>query len=254
MTESPLSEVEQNIDPFKAYMSNGFSQVQGWSGNRRSVEFNACFRALFSETGETGGVCEIGVHHGKYLIALHNIFYGRRSLGIDLFDNQGANVDGSGRGDINICQENILKFAREPELVLLRASDSTALSQKDLDDITLEFGKFAILSVDGGHTKLHICIDLDNATKLVSDKGIVIVDDFFHPDWPEVTEGLYHSISTQRTYFVPFLITRKKMYLCHLSRQSKFAKFVVDNRGTYVCKHVRFAGWNVPSINFGSEY
>lgn len=256
MKEAHAPEVTpiERTDYFGRYMSSGFSQIQGWPGNRQSVEFNLCFRSLLLSQGEEGGVCEIGVHHGKYLIALHNIFGNRRSLGIDLFEQQDSNIDRSGKGDMNVCAININKYANNPQLVKLRSMDSLSLLQKDLDVILDEFGKFALFSIDGGHTKLHVNIDLDNAARLTSDKGIIIVDDIFHPDWPEVTEGLYSSINSQRTPFVPFLLTRKKLYLCNAGTQARYSKFSLDSRGKFSARMVRFAGWPIPSINFGSEY
>lgn len=242
------------MDYFANYMATGFDAITGWPGNRPSVEFNRCLVKLFSIVKEPGGVCEIGVHHGKYLIALHNLFGDRKSLGFDLFDRQSANIDGSGKGDFETCRRNIEKYVEKPDLVSLQPANSLAFSSSDIDATISKFGKFSIFSIDGGHTKTHVCIDLDNATKMTGENGVIIVDDIFHPDWPEVTEGLYNSISTQRTPFVPFLITRKKLYLCISNNQQSYAKFANENRGRFKSKPVRFAGWELPSINFGSEY
>lgn len=243
-----------NVNYFADYMSKGFGSIEGWPGNKPSVQFNYEFRDLFAQFNETGGVCEIGVHHGKYLIALHNIFGDRRSLGLDLFDDQASNIDLSGKGDLEICRQNILEFAKNPELVSLEKKDSIAISSEDIQSIILNYGKFSIFSIDGGHTKMHITIDLDNAAKMTSETGIIVIDDIFHPDWPQVTEGIYQSISACRTPFVPFLVTRKKLYMCLASLQMRYAKFSAERRGQFTSKTVSFAGWQVPSINFGSEY
>lgn len=252
-TDMPIAG-EVPFDDFTRYISGPFGTIEGWPGNRTSVEFNKCFHALFSRYGENGGVCEIGVHHGKFLIALHNIFGDRRSLGIDLFHRQAANVDGSGRGDLEICQQNIQRYAKNPDLITLMTRDSIVLSREDIDSIIDEFGRFSLFSIDGGHSKLHVSIDLDNASLLTSPSGIIMVDDLFHPDWPEVTEGLYNSIHSARTPYVPFMITRKKLYLCCASVQSAYAEYCLSNKGPHTAKVVNFAGWRVPSINFGGEY
>lgn len=241
-------------DFFTKYMTEGFDKIAGWPGNKPSVAFNIIFRKLLAECDGRGGACEIGVHHGKYLIALHNLFEDRRSLGIDLFARQELNIDVSGRGDREICERNIALHARNPGLITLMAADSLSMSDSDIAKIINDYGRFSIFSIDGGHTKLHISIDLVNAAKLTAESGIIIVDDIFHPDWPEVTEGVYRAILGLRTPFVPFLLTRKKLYLCNASLQAKYARYSAENGRGKPLKMVTFAGWAVPSINFGSEY
>jgi hypothetical protein len=242
-------------DYFVKYMCSGFDQIEGWPGDKRSVQFNVIFRELFSQFDERGGVCEIGVHHGKYLIALHNLFTNRRSLGIDLFNRQVMNIDNSGNGNLEICKNNIAKYTKYPELITLKCENSISITTNDIIDIVNTFGKFGLFSIDGGHTKSHIIIDLDNAAEMTSETGVIIVDDIFHPYWPEVTEGLYYSVNNCRTPFVPFLMTRKKLYLCNASVQKIYAEFALErNEGYHASKMVNFAGWGLPCINMGNVF
>src|SRR5262245_61218894 len=95
-------------DPFLHFLDNSFDTIEGWPGSRESVRFMQVFRSVFERCSEASGACEIGVHHGKYLIALHNLLDGqKRSLGIDLFDDQSKNIDCSGIGSLEICASNI---------------------------------------------------------------------------------------------------------------------------------------------------
>jgi methyltransferase family protein len=242
------------IDYFDRYMEDGFDRIEGWPGQKRSVEFLKNFREAFSSFGENGGACEIGLHHGKYLIALHNLVAQNKSLGLDLFDDQDRNIDQSGRGIKDICKQNIDAFAKNPHLITLRQFDSMSISSREKQKITEEFGMFSIFSIDGGHTALHVSIDFMTACELTSDSGIIIVDDIFHPDWPGVTEGIYRALDSRLTPFVPFMLTRKKLFLCSVTLQRRFADFVEMKRGEVPRKVVDFARWSIPSLNFGGEY
>ncbi len=92
-------------DLFARYMDQGFDPIDGWPGQKGSVvRFMAVFKELFEQVHEQGGVCEIGIHHAKYLIALHNILCPTVSLGIDLFEDQARNVsDFRARSERAIC-------------------------------------------------------------------------------------------------------------------------------------------------------
>src|SRR6185503_9184782 len=100
---------------------------------------------LFAMHPAMGGACEIGVHHGKFLIALHNLLGGnKRSLGLDLFEDQTRNLDGSGRGSLEICKANIAKYARNPDLIDLISCDSLTLKARQIQELHRDYGSFAI--------------------------------------------------------------------------------------------------------------
>jgi hypothetical protein len=248
-----VPEPVQAEDAFEVYMREGFDQIEGWPGRKASVLFLRRFRALFAEAERPPSVCEIGVHHGKYLIALHNIF-GGRSLGIDLFEAQDKNVDWSGLGSRAISEANIARYAARPQDVTLLGQDSLDIRSREIQAMIDEYGYFAFFSIDGGHTPLHVRYDLATAAQTTAPNGIIAVDDIFHPDWPGVTEGVYQWLATDAAPFVPFLITRKKLFLCSLSVQQRYRDFVASERGDTPMKWVDFAGWTIPSLDFGSEY
>jgi hypothetical protein len=158
--------------------------VDGWAGTPESLLLHELFMGV--QVGcDNGGAFEIGVHHGRYLIALHNACQpGTSSLGIDLFDDQALNVDGSGSGDLAKARANLEQFAREPELAHLQSADSLALTDEDLATITETYAPFRIASVDGGHTPTHAAQDIRTAARLVAPGGLISVDDFFHPKFP----------------------------------------------------------------------
>ena len=103
-------------------------------------------------------------------------------------------------------------------------------------------------SVDGGHTPVDIVRDTTIAATLLAPGGLIAIDDFFHTNFPGVTEGFYRLMETQSLPFVPLAVTRKKLILCHLSYkslyldrlQSDWAQGVFEGIG---CKMVEIAGY-----------
>jgi len=245
------------MDPFTTYMNCNFDNIEGWPGVKESVLFLDVMRDWFGKYNDKGGACEIGLHHGKYFIALHNLLSPCSSLGIDVFEDQSRNIDYSGCGSLEICRDNIKSFASNPERIDLMAMDSLAIGPRDVGDILEKYGNFSIFSIDGGHTPLHAAVDFVTASQLTSQTGIIAIDDLFHPDWPGVTEGLYIALGRKSSPFVPLFITRKKAFLCHASVQKNFVSFVAEkysNRYARDVRYVEFFGWRIPSLNFGAEY
>ena len=91
------------------------------------------------------------------------------------------------------------------------------------------------------------------ASECTSDDGIIAIDDIFHPDWPGVTEGIYNVLSQHISPFVPFFITRKKLFCCSASLQKRY-KNIVHEQEIVEKRDVEFCGWKIPSLNFSSEY
>ena len=130
-------------DPFLTFLNNGFDTIEGWPGRKESVRFLQVFRDLFESSAQNGGACEIGVHHAKYLIALHNLLGGNKaSLGLDLFEKREKNIDGSGRGSRDICLANIAKFAKNPHLVRLVSHDSISLKIREVKALCVGYSPF----------------------------------------------------------------------------------------------------------------
>jgi len=205
------------------YVNDHMADVEGWCGTAPTVLMLEQFATIQPPDVHDGGAVEIGVHHGRYLIALHNACNpGTRSLGLDLFDDQHSNVDHSGRGDFAKAVRNMVDFAREPDLVELRAADSLSLTRRDVDEIGAAYVPFRFASIDGGHTAAHVITDLATCAELAHSAGMIIVDDIFNGDYPGVTEGVLRSLERSTTPFVPLMITRKKLFMCHLSYQPRY--------------------------------
>ena len=194
------------------------------------------------------GAFEIGVHHGRYLIALHLLCEpGSQSVGIDLFDQQEKNVDRSGSGDLEIARSSIERYARDPNLIHLITADSLALTDGEIRRIEEDYGPFRLLSIDGGHTREHAVRDLLIGARVAHPEALILIDDYFHPGFPGVTEGYYRLAESSLIPFVPLYVTLKKLVLCHVSERPRYWEALVRTKrdeldGIARAKVVRIAG------------
>lgn len=160
----------------------------------------------------SGGVAEIGVHHGKLFILLYLLTSkDETAVAIDLFSHQDLNVDGSGAGDLARFKRNLDRHA-DAERLIVHEGDSTQLTAAHLLDLAR--GPFRLISIDGGHTPEITAHDLATSEGALSQGGILILDDCFNEEWPGVTDGVHQYFSQPRS-IVPFAIGAGKTLFCH---------------------------------------
>src|SRR5689334_13229112 len=195
------------------YMRRGRFYVDGWlhtEAVRTIVALSERQRAL----GITGGVAEIGVHHGKLFILLYLLSQpSEKAVAIDLFDDQHLNIDNSGSGDLAKFRRNLERHADSRRLVLHKGSSM------DIGGATLTRladGPLRLVSVDGGHTAEITEHDLATAETAIAEGGIVVLDDAFNEQWPGVSDGV-HRYFERRPNLVPFALGANKSYFCRPS-------------------------------------
>ncbi|MDY6805829.1 MAG: class I SAM-dependent methyltransferase [Cyanobacteriota bacterium] len=207
---------------FSEYMTEGFSKVQGWV-NPNVFSVMQGLVPLQNSMSILGGVCEIGVHHGKFFIGIHNLNnLGHKSLAIDIFDEQHLNIDSSGKGNLNAFQENVANYCLNPDLCSYKIADSLSLNLYDIHKIREEYGLFRIFSIDGGHTAEHTINDWKIAEEMTANGGVIIVDDYYNPNWPGVHEGIANIFISSRPKFAPFLYSSNKMFFTTASYHKRY--------------------------------
>lgn len=230
-----------NEDHLKSYEDVGFKKVQGWCSGElfRMVRF---FDAL--RINKKGGCLEIGVHHGKLFILLNQVISRDfRSFAVDVFDDQHLNIDDSGRGSLTTFEQNLELYDRHKgQNVTIIEGDST-----DQSVIRSEIGNacLRLISIDGGHTVEHTINDLVLANDLVSNEGVVILDDIANVHWLGVTEGAYRFLDRRPT-LVPFAIGHNKLYLAKLSYRNFYCDALVEQKLTK--KTTDFCGWKIAVV------
>lgn len=201
-----------------SYIHRGKFHVEGWLRTEAALVV-AALSAHQQTLGVSGGMAEIGVHHGKLFILLYLL--GRSSekaVAIDLFDDQHLNVDQSGSGDLGKFRQNLERHADTQRLVL-HQGNSLDLSGADL--VRLAEGPLRLASVDGGHTAQHAVHDLAVMEAALAEGGIIVVDDVFNEQWPGVGDGVHHYFA-RRPNLVPFAIGANKTYFCRPSHREAY--------------------------------
>lgn len=171
-------------------------------------------------TDKKGGALEIGVHHGQFYLAMNSLVASdHKSYAVDIFDDKELNVDNSGDGDLSKFLENLDAYD-------LHHGQNTVIIKGDSTDRTIfeAVERCHFISVDGGHTPEHVINDLTVAASLVTDNGVVIVDDYFNHWWPSVTEGITKYLMTSPT-LVPFATSKNKMWMSRLSWKKRYYEF-----------------------------
>ncbi len=194
------------------YVNIGIGDVGGWLAHDVVFPLGGLADAQ-AGFGVTGGAVEIGVHHGQMFILLALCLADdERAVGIDLFERQAENVDGSGKGDREILKANMREAGVDLERVQLITANSLDVTA---EAIVASLGEPArLFSVDGGHTPELTVNDLQVAHATVADGGIVILDDAFSPMWPGVIQGLITYLE-QPDCLKPFALLGNKTLLTH---------------------------------------
>lgn len=220
-------------DPaLRDYQARGFTNVQGWC-NEALFEIVDYLNALPINQG--GGICEIGVHHGKFYLLLNQVTRKEdMSFAVDLFGDQSLNIDKSGRGSADALRANLSLYdvhqGRNTTLIGADSTDPHAVGEllKKIDRGSIRF-----FSIDGGHTVRHTINDLHLANLLTKNSGVVILDDILNHHWLGVFEGAVKYLLSEPT-LMPFAIGYNKLFLCKLSYHeqyfSAFEKFALKQK------------------------
>lgn len=231
--------VNENI---QKYMDEGFNNVEGWC-EPRVAEIIDYFDSL--PLNKEGGVCEIGIHHGKLFLLLNQTIEEKyKSYAIDIFDHQHLNIDNSGRGRKDMFIQNVIKYDRHggKNIVVVEA-DST--DSKNILKDSVPTGSFRFMSVDGGHTVEHTINDLKIASDMINNEGIVILDDITNHWWMSVVEGVCKYMLSYPT-LIPVAVGNNKLYLCKLSWHDYY--YTQLNMSRYRTKESKFFGHKLISL------
>jgi Methyltransferase domain len=201
------------------------AEVSGWLDDY-SARFVVEIARIQAAHGFKGSVAEIGVHMGRLFILLR-LLAGpdERALALDVFQDQQLNTDGSGAGDENRFRENVERWASMDNVEVIQASSMNVTAS----EIVSKVGPCRLFSIDGGHTAECTLNDLRLAEHAVTGFGVVILDDYFNPSWPDVSTGAARFFADSSTSLRPFAITPNKVYL---ARQAYHGLYAAELRAT----------------------
>jgi len=177
---------------------------------------------------EPGDLAELGVYRGGPFAMLTSMLRpGERAFAIDIFDlNVGP--DGKATGISNSparFREPVRRIAAsKPTCEMVRADTTDPVQATQVRQQVGDRCRF--FHVDGGHNLANIRADLQIAAACtaVHPTPIIVVDDTFTNQYPEVTDGLIEFLRGP-TELVPFLISPSKTYLCRKGQSDRLAKY-----------------------------
>jgi hypothetical protein len=211
-------------------------RVAGWL-NEGAISAVIAFGKWQCENNVLGDVAEIGVHHGKLFILLANLRrQHERAFAIDVFGDQHLNPDKSGCGNFSDFAENLHLYAEESDVTIIQ-KDSKTLTRSDF--YRGRRGKIRLFSVDGSHTVAHTFSDLALAAQLIAVDGLIILDDFYNPDWPGVQEGFYRFLTANTDGISPFAYGNNKLFLCKTESHTKYLNFVENDLRAFLLHYKR---------------
>lgn len=223
------------------YYDNGYNIVEGWVEPKI---LSVMDYLNFLPINKKGGACEIGIHHGRFFIALNQLIDNYDSYAIDVFDRQDLNIDRSGEGRKDLFIKYIIEYdyAHKGNNVVIIEDDSTNTSS---DISIIKNGSIRFMSIDGGHTVEHVFNDLKIAERILSNEGVVILDDINNHWWMSVIEGLTKYL-IQSPPLIPFAVGNNKMFLCKMSYHPYYIQRMIES--PFHTKTSKFFGHNLVSL------
>lgn len=192
-------------------------EIDGWLSNTTALISHSLIR-FQSELNVKGNICEIGVHHGRYFIALlTSINMDELGVAVDLFENQSENIDNSGRGDSAIFLANVERFSRVNKVVIIMDNSLRVTPEK----LAIAGHGIRFFSIDGGHTSSITENDLILAEKSIVPEGIVALDDILNVFWTGVISG-YRNYKRAGGRLTPFALVPNKLLLCNAEHISLY--------------------------------
>jgi hypothetical protein len=203
------------------YRGEAFEQIEGWLVPD-AIDMIESLDGAQASLGVEGGVMEIGIHHGKFFIALNGLVEDPAvpSLAIDLFEDQALNIDRSGEGIEAVFRENLRQYDRHKGAnVIVKRADSTTLEPEEvLSELSV---RPRIVSIDGGHTPEHTISDIELAHAVLAPRGAIVIDDILNAQWLGVIEGVVLYLS-RRPKLWPVAIGHNKLVLAPMTMHGHY--------------------------------
>jgi hypothetical protein len=161
-----------------------YNSIPGYFTLDAALMFIA-YNQLVAAQGIKGDVLEIGVHHGRSAIVVGSFAaQGGKFVAVDLFDElQDLNSSGSGAGNREEFLRNMSQFFEDLSFLTTVEGESSTVSVDSIGN------QFSFCHIDGGHSPQETYNDLSLCCRLLKAGGLVVLDDYFNPAFPGVSEG-----------------------------------------------------------------
>lgn len=235
--------MSRNLDrqrQIKKYLRNAH-RIHGWLDHYSAV-FISDLSQFQCQIGLNGSVGEIGVHMGRLFILLKlGTKSNEKCFAVDVFGEQHLNIDNSGFGDRDKFLRNVRRWTGNTDIIILQSSSLDVRPADILDAV----GQCRLVSIDGGHTEELAYNDLRLVEPVLTDHGVVILDDFFNQSWPGVAAGAAKYFLDPLTKLRPFAVTPNKLYLAAPTCHGLYRNAFLRAHETHFEKTVRMFGNDV---------
>jgi hypothetical protein len=196
---------------YQRYLAE-FADLPGWFWPDSIAIWDSLLR-FQSAAGIEGHMLEIGVWQGKSaaLAALHSR-PNEICLLVDL------HIQNEARTAIGRIKSNQVVYVEK---------DSAALSRHP--ELSRDAGTFRWIHIDGNHCGMAIINDMNVAHLLLSDQGVLTLDDFFNPQYPQITAAAFEWLNRNPLQMRIFLIGANKAYLCRPYAMRSYLTYVKDS-------------------------
>jgi hypothetical protein len=209
--------VNSGIPAVDAYLEESYDKVIGMS-SRFAAAICCGLMRIQSELGITGPVAELGAFEGRFFIALaKSLRDGEYALGIDTFEWPNPQV-------IDRFEANCVRQGVAAEKRITWKADSNKITPEELL-AKLDGEKVRLIHVDGEHTQAALTKDLELATAVTRDGGVIVLDDMLHPGYPTLMLAVQAYLDRHPDMTV----------LCIIDRESIFAatKFILCQKSWF---------------------
>jgi hypothetical protein len=210
------------LKPVRKYV---FKHMHGIKGYLSPVDAFAMAAVLGAqqENGLRGGIVEIGAFYGRSFFLMQLAADGRDKLfAADLFDI-GPHRNFAAQYDQFVKNGRKLGLPVDEEHIFV--GDSKDLSA---DQIRARLGSCRLVHIDGGHEWQHVATDSRLAMDTIADHGVIVFDDFYNPEWPDVSLAVIDLLTSQRD-LKPFAITNRKLYVSKTSYADAYRNWVCSS-------------------------
>lgn len=212
----PAPMPEAGIAAVDAYLRDGYDSVPGMS-SRFAAAICAGLLRIQADMGIAGPIAEIGTFEGRFFIALaHALEPGEVALGIDVFNWPDDKV--LDRFEAN-CDRHGIPAGRR----VAWKADSRTLPPADLI-AKLGGRRPRFFHIDGEHSRDALTRDLELATAVIADDGVIVLDDMLHPGYPTLMVAVQEYLGRHPDMCVLAVIDREtivaatKFMLCRTAR------------------------------------
>lgn len=200
------------MDTLRSYQDR-FAGLPGWFTEDSAVIWD-CLLAWQKQQRIKGHAFEIGVYHGKS--AAMTCLHLRPQEQLVLVDPY--RLDSVRTMLAGIRADNIVSYP-------------CVSSRLPMTEVLALSGQCRWVHVDGEHTGSACAHDLALADRLLDDRGVLVVDDFMSPRYPQVAAAVFQYLQAHPFSLRMFLCGFFKAYLARPKHVAGYLSFVRDGLG-----------------------